>query len=260
MWFIYFILLPISVFFSFAIFIIVGENLAKKFNGSSFSRWWFSNVVTEYSIDPDFPNHGSSDRSVSDFINFVKLECEKNGVEFQSHSGKYVELSEDIKCGGYFDDGSSGDSPVLAFAGGHSDFLELLAHEYSHMTQWLDGIDLWKKAGHSLEIMHSWLGGEDVEDIENHINVARDLELDNEMRTVGIIRKWNLPIDVGVYTKKSNAYVHFYNYLKVTRRWSEPENSPYTNNEILNEMSTNFDMDYETLSPRLLEIFKKENI
>jgi len=258
----------IALFFMICIFLLIlavglllmGEHFRNKYPDSTFSKWWNSNVITEYSVDPEFTEKELEALRISNFINFVKEECEKNGVEFQSSEGRYVELSEDIKCGGYFDDGASGGSAVLAFAGGHRDFLELLAHEYSHMTQWSDGIELWKKAGHSLEALHSWLEGQEVEDIEKHIDIARDLELDNEMRTVEVIKRWNLPIDVESYIKKSNAYVHFYNYLKVSRKWSEPDNSPYTNEEILKEMSTNFDMDYETLSPRLLEIFKKENI
>jgi len=104
------------------------------------------------------------------------------------------------------------------------------------------------------------LAGEDHEDIDWAIGIARDLELDNEKRTTEMIIKWNLPIDPVEYVKKSNAYVLFYNYIKTTRKWSEPDNSPYTNMNIVNAMSDKFDMDYEKLSDELLEIYKREKI
>ena len=97
MWFINFIILFVAGFFSFAIFVIAGEYLSRKFSGSSFSRWWNSNVITEYSVDPEFTEDEIEALRISNFINFVKKECEKNGVEFQSSEGRFVELSEDIK-------------------------------------------------------------------------------------------------------------------------------------------------------------------
>ena len=75
-----------------------------------------------------------------------------------------------------------------------------------------------------------------------------------------MIKKWKLPIDVNEYIRKANAYVLFYNYLKKTRKWSEPTNSPYINKNIVEAMSDKFDMDYEKLSPELFELYKREKI
>jgi hypothetical protein len=75
-----------------------------------------------------------------------------------------------------------------------------------------------------------------------------------------MIKKWNLPIDVSVYTKKSNAYVLFYNYMLHSRKWSKPSNSPYTNENILAAMSDKFDMEYGELKEDIKELFMKENI
>jgi hypothetical protein len=128
------------------------------------------------------------------------------------------------------------------------------------MTQWLEGIPLWRTANDSIEEIDKWLDGKEVENIEECINASRDLELDNEKRSVEMIKKWNLPIDVSEYTKKSNAYVLFYNYIKTSRKWSLPGNSPYSNKEVLSKMSTDFDMNYEKLDPEIHEIFKANNI
>jgi hypothetical protein len=65
---------------------------------------------------------------------------------------------------------------------------------------------------------------------------------------------------VDLYIRKSNAYVLFYNYMKISRKWSNPDNAPYRNKNIIEAMSDKFDMDYENLSEELIELFKKEKI
>jgi hypothetical protein len=75
-----------------------------------------------------------------------------------------------------------------------------------------------------------------------------------------MFKKWDLPVDTALYTKKANAYVLFYNYMKISRKWSNPDNVPYRNKNILEAMSDKFDMDYENLSEELIELFKKEKI
>lgn len=88
----------------------------------------------------------------------------------------------------------------------------------------------------------------------------RDLELDNEKRSVKIIKKYGLSVDVDEYIQKANAYVHFYNYMKISRRWSKANNSPYTNPVLYPQMSTKFNMNYRTLEPWIEKIFREQNI
>lgn len=204
------------------------------------------------------------DKKTEAFISFVKEECKKNGVIFKPYKRGYIKLTNDIKCGGFFDDGSDPETrkATLAFAQGRADYLELLVHEYCHMTQWIDGIDLWEVSAGSMSTVDEWLSGVDhpMEKVEAALNASRDLELDNEKRSAEMFKKWDLPVDVDLYIKKANAYVLFYNYLKTSRKWSVPGNAPYTNKNILEAMSDKFDMDYENLSDGLIELFKKENI
>jgi hypothetical protein len=201
-------------------------------------------------------------KEISNFIEFVKSECKKHGVKFKPYKRSYVKLTDDIKCGGYFDDGSDSGKPELAFAQGREDFIELMVHEYCHMTQWIDGIELWEVSADSLTVVDEWLSGVDHPDelVEVSLNKSRELELDNEKRSVEIFKKWDLPVDVDLYIRKSNAYVLFYNYMKISRKWSNPDNAPYRNKNIIDAMSDKFDMDYENLSEELIELFKKENI
>ncbi len=202
------------------------------------------------------------DTNTSNFIEFVKSECAKHGVKFKPYKRKYIKLTDSIKCGGYFSDGAD-DSikvPTLAFAQGSPDYLELLVHEYCHMTQWLDKIPLWDESEDSMNKIDQWLSGKRVHNIQKHLASSRDLELDNEIRSVKMIKKWKLPIDIATYTKKANAYVIFYNYMKYSRKWSSPGNSPYKNQIIIGAMSKKFDMEYETISPELVQLYRSQNI
>ena len=42
---------------------------------------------------------------VKAFVNYVKTECKANGIKVELRPTKYVKLSGNIKCSGYFDDG-----------------------------------------------------------------------------------------------------------------------------------------------------------
>jgi hypothetical protein len=194
------------------------------------------------------------------FIRHVESECRKAGVRFKPYKRSYIKLTDEIKCGGFFDDGSDPKirKATLAFAQGRPDYLELLVHEYCHMTQWKEQIPLWEPSTKGMTIMDEWLSGVDYPEdvIEEAISISRDLELDNERRSVEMMKKWDLPIDTVLYTKKCNAYILFYNWIKISRKWSDPKNPPYNNPVILSAMSELFDMDYVKLTPELVEIYK----
>ena len=200
-------------------------------------------------------------QNVEKFISHVKSECLSVGVVFKPYKRSYIRLTDDIKCGGFFDDGSSTEpgsrKATLAFAQGRPDYLELLVHEYCHLTQWAEQIPLWLASDSSLTIVDNWLSGKEYSEEEIHaaISNSRDLELDNEKRSVEMMKRWELPIDTDLYTQKSNAYVLFYNWIKLSRKWSNPKNPPYGNPVILTAMSKRFDMDYEKLTPELIELF-----
>jgi hypothetical protein len=48
--------------------------------------------------------------------------------------------------------------------------------------------------------------------------------------------------------------------MRVSRKWSNPNNSPYKNNRLVEAMSNKFDMDYENIPDNLLKIFIEEKI
>jgi hypothetical protein len=137
-------------------------------------------------------------------------------------------------------------------------------HEYAHLTQWVDNCSIWKKVSKydSVNKMDRWLNGKLVKDYKRHVDLVKELELDNEKRSVKIIKLFKLDsvISVEDYTRKANAYVQFYNYIKITRRWSDPKNSPYNNQTVIQAMPKVFRMNYKKMSNRVKTAFLKSKI
>ena len=192
----------------------------------------------------------------SEFVEYVKAKCKLYNIKFELRKVTYLRISGNIHCAGYFD----GDDKRLVVAWKHSNWLETLVHEYCHMNQWIEQCPSWVNMGDGPESIDRWLGGEDILDIDTHISAVRDMELDNEQRSTEVIRKWGLGIDIVGYIKKANAYVYFYNWIKETRRWSNPKNSPYGNQYIIEVMPTNFDNDYTIIPKNIKKVYKEQNI
>jgi len=190
------------------------------------------------------------------FINHVKKTCKIYGIKCSLRKSGYVKMDGNVRCSGWFDE----ENKELVVAINRPDWIEILAHEYSHLTQWVEQIKVWKQAEKSLGIVWEWLDGENHRNIAKHISVARDLELDNEKRSVNVIKTFQLNVNIDEYIRKANAYVIFYNWMRKTRRWSKPNNSPYKNQRLKAAMSTKFNMKYKELTPKIEKIFKEEDI
>lgn len=189
------------------------------------------------------------------FIEFVKTECKRTGIKCDLRPTTWLKC-DGKQCSGYFD----ADNKVLAVSMNRRDSLGILVHEYCHLTQWEDGIELWDKAGDSLVKLNDWLDGKRVYKIAKHLAIARDLELDNERRSVRMIRKWKLSIDVQDYIRKANAYVHFYNWMYYTRSWSMAGKAPYDNRIIVKTMSSKFNMKYHEMPRKVFDAFVIQNL
>lgn len=198
------------------------------------------------------------DNNCADFVAHVKQECGKHRVKFKVSKGKYLREIQNGKaftCSGYFDS----ENKVLAVAGGHAMFLEILAHEYCHLTQWVEQCPAWVdlEKNNSLGKVWEWVGGKRIRNVHKHLTLAGNMELDNEKRTVQIIKKFDLPIDVDTYIRKANSYVLYYQHMRYTRKWCGTENSPYRVPEIFENMSNKFNMKYDGMSKRVKAIYDK---
>ena len=200
----------------------------------------------------------SRNKEVQAFFDYTKEKAEKLGVEVFISKDKYLKLPGGVECSGYFD---SNEPIKLAFATGRGMkfWITILVHEACHMEQWSEDKELWAKSDTSY-LIDDWLEGKDFDKelIDELINIARDLELDCEKRSVKKIREWNLPIDVEEYIQKSNAYIYFYNYLKKVRKWTTAKRSPYRSKKIYLKMPKKFLKDYSKLPIEIEKIFDKE--
>jgi hypothetical protein len=190
------------------------------------------------------------------FVEFVKQECKKYGVKCDLRNTKYVKLSGNIKCSGWFDS----EERRLVCSMNRPDSIEILAHEYCHLTQWVENIPLWKQSEYSTFIIDNWLQGKRANNIKKQMGLARDLELDNEKRTVKLLKRFELDVDLKRYVKKANAYVYFYNRMLKTRKWCTPENSPYTNEKLIENMPSRFKSDYSVTPKRIEKAFSDQNL
>jgi hypothetical protein len=168
----------------------------------------------------------------------------------------YLKLSGNIKCSGYFDD----QRRMLAVAMKSPLALEILVHEFGHLTQYIDNCKPWRDLGNSLDKMTDWLQGKNVRNSDKHIDITKNMELDNEKRSVQIIKDFSLNVDIESYIKRANSYIYFYNWMKTTRRWSTPKNSPYKNQRLLQVMPKTFQKSYKTIPKHIAKVFKEENI
>lgn len=191
------------------------------------------------------------------FLDHVKKECKSHGIklDLRKRSG-YLRIGGNIMCSGYFDS----ENKELVVATKRTDWLDILVHEYAHLTQFADQCDAWVEGASTTDEIDRWLGGEEIEDIERHIVACRNLELNNEKRSIEIIKKFDLPIDVERYTKKANGYVYFYTWMLRTRRWSKPGNSPYSNETVIDAMPKEFQEDYENLPDYVVMVFEEQRM
>ena len=211
-------------------------------------------VNSFHPVSSDFKKKYTSEEK--EFLDFVKSECKKYGVKCDLRRTKYVKMTSSMICSGWFDESV----PELVVAMNRQDWIEILVHEYSHLTQWVDKEPIWVKSEKSLSKVWDWLDGKNCKNIGSHIDVARELESNNDRRAVKIIKKFNLDVDLDQYIQKSNAYHQFYNWLKVTRKWCKPTNSPYKNQRLVNSMPKTFIKDGSILLPKYEKIFREEKI
>lgn len=192
---------------------------------------------------------------VLDFIKHIDNDCKKNGFKLELINLRYLDTGDGAPCSGYF----SEEDKKICVAVKTNDFVGTLAHEYSHLRQYIEDEQLYNFYGISYSKVFEWLEGKRIKSLDFHLNNCLNLELDCEMRTVELIKKFDLEIDIKDYIQRANAYMYYWKYLKYSRKWCNPYNTPSNNENIVRLMPKRFLKDYE-LTDKLKSIFIKENI
>lgn len=206
-----------------------------------------------------------SEANTEKLISHIKSQCKINGVKLTIKQSKYIKVSS-FKSSGYFDS----EEKEIVCAKKNPNFLIVLAHEFCHMTQWIDSkygkCDAWYKYQKgNVGIVDEWLSDKNKKFRNSSIKAALvkslNLELDNERRTHKLLKSFGMnKKELDLYVQKSNAYVLFYLHLLETRNWYKPGNAPYENKTVVSAMSKKFNMNYKSLSKKIKKVYTIENI
>lgn len=189
------------------------------------------------------------------FIRHIDNDCHNNDFTLELLNVRFIDIGDGSPSSGYF----SEDEKKICVSLKTKDFVGILAHEYSHFMQYTDSMDLYTYYGKSYTKIMEWLDGKRIQKVDFHLDNCLALELDCEKRAVELMKLWDLGIDIKDYIKRANAYMYFWKYLKHSRKWCNPYNTPSCNDSLVNMMPNRFLNDY-TLTDELREIFEKESI
>lgn len=165
--------------------------------------------------------------AVEAFINHVEADTRSHGIELRFVPSSIVSLPDDpaYECAGYF---IAYPQKLLVVATNKSrdEWLSVLAHEYSHFRQWVDGASVWHenhvKGLDGEAWLDDWINRRvelDEHEVHSFMRSALHVELDAEVRALEYIRGFALPLCTEMYAKKANASLYYYSIIPKTRRW-----------------------------------------
>ena len=196
------------------------------------------------------------------FISHVRSEIEKAGGILRLSDSKYIMIGN-LRVNGYFGGGEYGKLEIaIATQKPIHIWLGTLSHEFAHFQQMKAKCRSWTNCDlpngeDAIDTLDGWISGNDIHlNRVNHcIKICRNLELDCERRSLKNIIKYGLPIEPDVYCQRANAYVHFYNYIRIRRRWYKIGQEPYQVKEIISAMPKHLNGKYHYLPKRYLELY-----
>jgi len=199
--------------------------------------------------------------NIQRFVRSLKRKAKKLKITLQLTNDKFVILSDDIECQGFFSDKQNKIPGVLATATNKSinSWLSTLVHESCHMDQWSEKVSIWEVyMKEDIDLYYyKWINNKRVNKnkVYRVLDICRELELDCEQRAVQKIIKYNLPIDVKEYIQKANCCLFFYSYLKLDKNGSLPN---YDNVKVYTKFKDDWYIDYDDISNNILKLFKNK--
>lgn len=159
-------------------------------------------------------------KKIQKFFDDIERMANKYGVKVIYDSSELVYAKgEKEGCAGYFDS----ELRVLKIANHKtiSDTCAIMAHESSHMDQWIQDRYIWDKLAPGYALFFEWLNGKICkrEHLEESVQDIIRLELDCEKRAVAKIKRYGLPVNISVYKKRANCYLYGYLYFLEKRKW-----------------------------------------
>ena len=186
-------------------------------------------------------------KKFSTFIQYVRRHLKEHGGKLIIGRGSNINGGDGCRCSGTYGE------RIIRVAGKNSCFLEVLVHEYCHFLQDLEvhksTLLADEKAG---EIMFGWLTGEkqNKQDVEKAFSRIRIMERDCEKRSVHLIKKFNLPINIESYIQKANCYIYLHYIMRERRSWNcLPGLNPMKSNKVLKLMPKTFKAKSDKIIP-----------
>lgn len=172
--------------------------------------------------------------TINNFIGSVVQTCQENGKHLKLLGIPYLRYAGG-KCSGFCDVHGL----TVAIKKPLEEWLLVLIHEAAHLDQVIEKSPVWFNDYAETDEIDIWVKNKRTRNkrIDKCFEAAIALELDCEKRSVKKIKKYNLPVDIGEYIKKSNAYLFSYMVTKQNRCWFE---FPYKIPEIYNKMPKRF--------------------
>lgn len=193
---------------------------------------------------------------MNSFLQFVREQCRKHKIKLVLSDKSYVETGQSTRCNGYFDSANQ----VLAVATGQPEdrWHKILVHEYAHMTQWVRQTPKWVAGledGDAETLVELWYNREielTAKQRQKWIGLGRELEREAETLAVRFIGDYDLPVDRRAYIRNANAYLYFWTFSGIIRRWYRIGHEPYNIAQILAVMPETLAVDHAKL-PRNIE-------
>ncbi len=202
------------------------------------------------------PNLREQPKRIREFIKYVRQVCRKHNIDL--YLGRGSRIVYPLLCDGkanhskmmgkgcFEEDDATGEAKLMvAMKRPRWQWLGTLAHELCHVMQWLECEPTYygtaKMNGNDASAyVDEWLEFEEDFDKKTMRRAAQlicDCELDNEKRTVRLIKKFKLPIDIKRYIQSANSYLFFHQAMFENRSWY---NKKMFNPEVLDHMPDHF--------------------
>ena len=146
------------------------------------------------------------------FFDWTKEYLKKHDKKLTLSNTKKVRLYDSMYCRGWCD----GDQISVAVK--NKDFHSVYAHEFSHMQQAIEKIDLWENCDDKFWKELEKKNGKMDLNCWNSILDTIKIERDCERRTLLTSKKWGL-FDNATYAKQANLYLYFYQYVFLKGKW-----------------------------------------
>ena len=185
----------------------------------------------------------------TDFIQLVKNDLAERDCSLVIGKGKQLNC-DGFRVDGYFSESAR----EIRVARGCTQWLGTLAHEYAHFRQWVDGDKSYLRSGKATQMIDKWFAGKEYaeRDLTRAFQVVRTMERDAERRSVEMITKYNLPVNLDLYIKRANCYIYAHFIMERYRKFWAFKRDPFYSRKVLAIMPNHFRRkSHETLPPEI---------